>query len=343
MSEFRFLSVLKGDTLDPPPVWLMRQAGRYLPEYRETRAKAGGFLALCLTPDLAIEATLQPIRRYGFDAAILFSDLPLLAYGMGRSLDYREGEGPVLEPITGIAQIDALDLDSIPTKLAPVYETVAGVRARLPAETALIGFAGAPWTLACYMVQGRGGHEFVVARRFAFADPERFDHLIDRLTTATIGYLDAQVRAGAQAVQLFDSWAGLLPETAFRRWCVEPVRRIIAGLKAKHPDLPVIAFPRGAGPLLQGFVAATGADAVQIDASIPLDWAAHWVQQQACVQGNLDPQLLVVGGDVMRREIRRIRRALAGGPHVFNLGHGIVPEVPPQHVDDLVAAVREPL
>lgn len=329
--------------MDPPPVWLMRQAGRYLPEYRETRAKAPGFLAFCLTPELAIEATLQPIRRYGFDAAILFSDLPILAYGLGRALDYREGEGPVLEPMTEAADIDALDLSTVLPKLTPVFETVAGVRAKLPADTALIGFAGAPWTLACYMVQGRGGHEFVVARRFAFADPARFDRLVDRLVEATIVYLDAQVAAGAEAVQLFDSWAGLLPETAFRRWCVEPVRRIISALKAKHPALPVIAFPRGAGALVQGFATATGADAVQIDASVPLDWAAHWIQQQACVQGNLDPQILVVGGEVMREEIHRIRRALAGGPHVFNLGHGIVPEVPPQHVADLITAVREKL
>lgn len=329
--------------MDPPPVWLMRQAGRYLPEYRATRAKAPGFLAFCLTPELAIEATLQPIRRYGFDAAILFSDLPILAYGLGRALDYREGEGPVLEPMTDMADIDALDLSTVVQKLTPVFETVAGVRAKLPADTALIGFAGAPWTLACYMVQGKGGHEFVVARRFAFADPARFDRLVDRLVEATIVYLDGQVAAGAQAVQLFDSWAGLLPETAFERWCVEPVRRIIAALKAKHPGLPVIAFPRGAGALVQGFAAATGADAVQIDASVPLGWAAHWIQQQACIQGNLDPQLLVVGGEVMREEVHRIRRALAGGPHIFNLGHGIVPEVPPQHVADLIAAVREKL
>jgi len=321
----------------------MRQAGRYLPEYRATRAKASGFLAFCLTPELAIEATLQPIRRFGFDAAILFSDLPILAYGLGRALDYRDGEGPVLEPIVSETEIDALDLATVLTKLKPVFETVTGVRANLPRDTALIGFAGAPWTLACYMVQGKGGHEFVVARRFAFADPLRFDRLIDRLVEATILYLDAQVEAGAEAIQLFDSWSGLLPETAFRRWCVEPVQRIVSALKAKHPGLPVIAFPRGAGALLQGFAEATGADAVQLDASTPLAWAAHWVQANAGVQGNLDPQLLVVGGAVMREEIHRIRRALAGGPHIFNLGHGIVPEVPPEHVAELVAAVREPL
>lgn len=340
MSVPPLIRALKGERIDPVPVWLMRQAGRYLPEYRATRAKANGFLDFCLTPKLAIEATLQPIDRFGMDAAILFADLPLPALGLGRALDYREGEGPVLEPLTDLEAVKKLDLGGVRRVLAPVFETVAGVRARLPREVALIGFAGAPWTLACYMVQGRGSPEFPIPRRWAWRDQEGFAALIDCLTDATIDYLRAQIEAGADAVQLFDSWAGLLPETQFRRWCVEPVQKIRAALAQHHPGVPVIGFPRGAGQFYQGYAAATGVDAVAIDQTVPPQWAAAWIQPMACVQGNLDPQLLVAGGSAMAAEIARIRNALAGGAHVFNLGHGIVPETPPEHVAALVKELR---
>lgn len=340
MSVPPLIRALKGERIDPVPVWLMRQAGRYLPEYRATRAKANGFLDFCLTPKLAIEATLQPIDRFGMDAAILFADLPLPALGLGRALDYREGEGPVLEPLTDLEAVKRLDLGGLRRVLAPVFETVAGVRARLPREVALIGFAGAPWTLACYIVQGRGSPEFPMPRRWAWRDPEGFAALIDSLTDATIDYLRGQIEAGADAVQLFDSWAGLLPESQFRRWCVEPVRKIRAALAQHHPGVPVIGFPRGAGQFYQGYAAATGVDAVAIDQTVPPQWAAAWIQPMACVQGNLDPQLLVAGGPAMAAEIARIRNALAGGAHVFNLGHGIVPETPPEHVAALVKELR---
>ncbi len=340
MNASPLIRTLKGERVDPVPVWLMRQAGRYLPDYRATRAKARGFLDFCLTPKLAIEATLQPVDRFGMDAAILFADLPLPALGLGRALDYRDGEGPVLEPLTDGEAVKRLDIAGVRRVLAPVFETVAGVRAKLPREVALIGFAGAPWTLACYMVQGRGSAEFAAPRRWAWRDPESFAALIDRLTEATIEYLCGQIEAGADAVQLFDSWAGLLPEEEFRRWCVEPVCRIRAALAQHHPGVPVIAFPRGAGQLYQGYAAATGVDAVAIDQTVPVGWAAAWIQPQACVQGNLDPQLVVAGGPALPAEVRRIRAGLAGGAHVFNLGHGLVPDTPPEHVAALVTELR---
>lgn len=340
MSAPSLIRALNGERVDPVPVWLMRQAGRYLPEYRATRAKADGFLDFCLTPKLAIEATLQPIDRFGMDAAILFADLPLPALGLGRALDYREGEGPVLEPLTDVDAAKRLDLGGVRRVLAPVFDTVAGVRARLARDVALIGFAGAPWTLACYMVQGRGSAEFAAPRRWGWRDPEGFGVLIDRLTEATIDYLCGQIEAGADAVQLFDSWAGLLPESQFRRWCIEPVRKIRAALAQHHPAVPVIAFPRGAGQLYQGYAHATGVNAVAIDQTVPVGWAAAWIQPTACVQGNLDPQLLVTGGPAMAAEIGHIRAGLAGGAHVFNLGHGIVPETPPAHVAALVKELR---
>ncbi len=334
------LRALRGETVARPPIWLMRQAGRYLPEYRATRAKAGGFLDLCYTPELAAEVTLQPLRRYALDAAILFADLPLVADALGQKLSYREGEGPRLDPIRDAAAMSVLSLEGLHRRLAPVYETVRLLARALPPEVALIGFAGAPWTLATYMVEGGGSADHAHTKRWAFGDPPGFGRLIDLLVEAIVEYLDAQVQAGAEVVQLFDSWAGVLPAPAFRRWCIEPVTSIVEKLRARHPGLPIIAFPRGAGVLYEGFAAATGVSAVSLDSTVPLDFAATRVQIAGCVQGNLDPQMLVTGGAALRVETARILAALSGGPHIFNLGHGIVQDTPPAHVAALVEQVR---
>ncbi len=336
----RLLRALRGEVLDRPPIWLMRQAGRYLPEYRTIRAQAGSFLELCYSPELATEVTLQPLRRFPLDAAILFADLPLVADALGQKLDYRDGEGPVLEPIRSAAELDRLDASGLHDRLAPVYETVRRLAKALPADVALIGFAGAPWTLATYMVEGGGSADHAYSKRWAFADPDGFQRLIDLLTGSIAAYLERQIEAGAEAVQIFDSWAGALPEMAFRRWCIEPIAAIVRRLKARHPDVPVIAFPRGAGLLYEGFAGITGVDAVSLDSTVPLHWAAEILQPASCVQGNLDPQLLVVGGTPMRAETERILQVLGGGPFVFNLGHGITQATPPDHVGELVAQVR---
>ncbi len=334
------LRALAGERLERPPVWLMRQAGRYLPEYRATREKAGSFLDLCYRPDLAAEVTLQPLRRFSLDAAILFADLPLLAQALGQALDYRDGEGPILTPpIRSMADLDRLSLEHLPGRLAPVYETVRLLARDLPSATTLIGFAGAPWTLATYMIQGGGSADQAAAKRFAFADPRGFGRLIDLLVQAIIDYLDAQVTAGAEVVQLFDSWAGALPERLFRQWCIAPTQAIVRQLKARHPHLPIIGFPRGAGLLYQDYAEQTGVDGVSIDSTVPLSFAAERLQRRVCVQGNLDPQLLVVGGEAMRRETTRILEVLGHGPFIFNLGHGIVPDTPPAHVASLVEQV----
>ncbi|MBP7243271.1 uroporphyrinogen decarboxylase [Amaricoccus sp.] len=335
------LRALRGETMAVPPVWMMRQAGRYLPEYRATRAKAGGFLDLCYDPELAAEVTLQPIRRFGFDAAILFADILLVPQALGLDLRFAEGEGPRLSTVTSAAEVARLKPgDAIHETLAPVYETVRRVAAALPAETALIGFAGAPWTVATYMVAGRGTPDQAPARRMAWADPEGFDALVERITEATIEYLAAQVAAGAEVVKLFDSWAGALPGPLLERYAVAPARRIAGALKARFPGLPVIGFPRGAGAGYAGFAAATGVDAVALDASVDPAWAAREVQPRTCVQGNLDPILLVVGGSALERATRACVEAFAGGPHVFNLGHGITPDADPRNVDAMLRAIR---
>ena len=338
----KFLTVFENTPVSPPPVWMMRQAGRYLPEYRETRARAGDFLSLCLNPELATEVTLQPIRRYGFDASILFADILLIPHAMGQPLAYREGEGPVLEPVRDRAQVARLAGDSA-ERLSPVYQTVRNLRAALPAEVALIGFAGAPWTVAAYMVEGRGGKGFVAARRWAFSDPDGFQTLIDMVTEATIHYLLAQIEAGANAIQIFDSWAGLLPASQLERWVIRPTRRIVEALKARHPQVPVIGFPRGVGPAVPAYCAGTGVDGVSLDESLDPAWAAQAVPAVVVLQGNMDPQFVVAGGPAMRAEADRILAVLAGRPHIFNLGHGLVPETPPEHVGELVAHIRAPV
>ena len=338
-----FLRALAGDIRTPPPVWLMRQAGRYLPEYRKVRAGARDFLDLCFTPDLAIEVTLQPIRRYGFDAAILFSDILVVPHALGQTVRFVEGEGPKLDPLRhsrDIAQLSVERLRAPESPLSAVYEAVGGIRAALPPEVALIGFAGSPWTVACYMVEGGTSREFHAVKRWAFGDPDGFGRLIDVIVEGTVSYLLRQVEAGAEALQLFDSHAGVLPDGAYERWIVEPNARIVRAVRAMYPDLPMIGFPRGSGPRYASFVKATGVTAVSIDSAVPVAWAADMLQPQAVVQGNLDPVLLLNGGAAMRDAVRSIVNGLGRGPMIFNLGHGVIKETPPAHVAELVACVR---
>lgn len=335
------LRALAGETLQTPPIWMMRQAGRYLPEYRATRAKAGDFLSLCYNPELAAEVTLQPIRRFGFDAAILFADILLIPQALGADLWFVTGEGPRLSRLTNAAEVAGLKpADAVHGKLSPVYETIRILSRELPDEVALIGFAGAPWTVATYMIAGRGTPDQGPAHAFKAADREAFTALIDRITDATIEYLSAQIEAGAEVVKLFDSWAGSLQGADFDDFAIAPAKRIIAALKARHPDVPVIAFPREAKDRYIGFAQATGADCVALDNSISAEWAAEHVQTSGCVQGNLAPHHMVAGGDDLTAEAQRITRALRGGPHIFNLGHGITPDANPDHVAQMIEAVR---
>jgi len=339
MSRNPMLLALAGEVTDRPPIWLMRQAGRYLPEYRQVRATAGSFVDLCLNPTLAAEVTLQPIRRFGFDAAILFSDILIVPYGLDRGLRFEEGRGPILEPIVDRAGIPGFDADRFHARVEPVYETVARVRAQLGPETALIGFAGSPWTVASYMIEGGSSRDFAGLKLWAYRDPEGFAVLMDVLVDATVAYLERQIEAGAQIVKLFDSWAGAAPETLFERWVVRSTATIVGRLKAKHPTIPVIGFARGAGSQTRGYGNLTGIDALALDSGIPLAMACA-LQADRPVQGNLDPMALVAGGDALAAETDRILDALSGGPFIFNLGHGIVPQTPPEHVAALVARVR---
>jgi uroporphyrinogen decarboxylase len=335
------LRALAGETLPTPPIWMMRQAGRYLPEYRATRAMAGDFLKLCYNSDLAAEVTLQPIRRYGFDAAILFADILLLPQALGADLWFETGEGPRLSTITTMAGVQALKpLDAIHDTLAPIYETVRILSRELPRDTTLIGFAGAPWTVATYMIAGRGTPDQGPAHALKAADRATFAALIDRITEATVEYLSMQVQAGAEVVKLFDSWAGSLNGQDFTDFAVKPAARIIAALKARHPSLPIIAFPREAGNGYIGFAKKTGADCVAIDNSVTPEWAAKNVQIDGCVQGNLAPQHMVNGGEALIRETHRVVDAFRGGPHIFNLGHGITPDANPDNVQLMIDTVR---
>ena len=337
------LRALAGEALPLPPVWLMRQAGRYLPEYRELRQRVPNFLDLCFTPELAAEATLQPVRRFGMDAAILFSDILVVAHGLGQEVQFREGGGPVLEPIRGTAELRRLSLDAFPGRVAPVFETVGRVAALLPGTTALIGFAGAPWTVASYMVEGGTSRDFATVKAWAFADPDGFGELIDRLIEATVIYLSGQIAAGAEVVQLFDSWAGVLPEPAFRRWVIAPTQRILRALRENHPKVPVIGFPRGAGLMYRAYFSESGVSALGLDSTVPPGIARRTLQSIGPVQGNLDPLMLLAGGAAMADSVMAIRRALGEGAFVFNLGHGIVPETPVGHVSELMSMLRQPL
>jgi uroporphyrinogen decarboxylase len=336
----KLIQTLNGQSQDVAPIWLMRQAGRYLPEYKKTREAAGSFLDLCYTPELAEEVTLQPIRRFGFDASIVFSDILVVPDALGQKVSFVEGEGPVLEPITSVEGLAKLEPARVVPHLAPVYETLRRLRKSLPGETALIGFAGAPWTVATYMVGGRSTPDQGAAKAWAYRAPEEFQRLIDLLTEATIQHLSAQVEAGAEVLQLFDTWAGSLPEAAFRRYALEPAKRIAAALKTRFPHVPTIGFPRGAGPMAKDYFRETGMSGLSIDTGMSLDWARRELQPLGCVQGNLDPLLLVAGGTEMRRGVEAVLKAFSGGPFIFNLGHGIVPQTPPEHVTELVDIVR---
>ncbi len=332
------LAVLGGAVLHPPPMWLMRQAGRYLPEYRALRAEKGGFLELCYDSAAAAEITLQPIRRFGFDAAILFSDILVVPHAMGQTLWFEAGEGPRLAP--PLADGDFASLTPAPERLAPVIETVRRVRAALPPQTAFLGFAGSPWTIATYMVAGEGSRDQGAARRLAYQQPDRFAALIDAIVATTTDYLARQIEAGVDAVQLFDSWAGSLSPAQFGRWVIAPNAAIVAGLKARVPQAKVIGFPKGAGAKLPAYVTGTGVDAVGLDETIDPHWAAAALPPGLPVQGNLDPLALVAGGEALEQGVARILDAFAGRPHIFNLGHGILPDAPIAHVERLLALVR---
>ena len=335
------LQALRGMATPRPPIWLMRQAGRYLPEYRQVRARTRGFLELCYTPELAIEVTLQPIRRFALDGAILFSDILVVPDALGAELAFVEGEGPKLVPVRSRAEVERLDGSGLRERLAPVYATLRGLRAALPAEVTLLGFAGAPWTLAAYMVEGGGSKDFLAPRTLARTEPGLFQELIDRLTGAVTDHLQAQAEAGAEALQLFDSWAGVLPEREFHRWCVAPAQRIVAALRASHPAVPVICFPRGAGAGYATFAEAVRPHGLSLDTTVPPAWAAAWLPREGlCLQGNLDPVALLAGGEGMVHEAAAIVRAMAGRPFVFNLGHGVLPQTDPNEVARLVAYLK---
>lgn len=338
--EKRLIRALRGETLTTPPVWLMRQAGRYLPEYRELREKAGGFLNLCYTPEFAVEATMQPIRRFGFDASILFSDILVVPHALGQNVWFATGEGPRLDPMDIGEAPPVLDLEAFDAHLAPVYQAVTGLRESLPKETTLIGFAGAPWTLATYMAAGRGKDEQAAARKWMYTDPDNFAALIDLLAEAVGHYLNRQIEAGAEVVQIFDSWASALAPNAFDRYCIQPTMRIVEIIRAKNPDTPILGFPRGAGSQYADFLKKTGVNGVSLDQGVSPNWAAEALQPHGTVQGNLEPMHMVTGGDAMLRDIDRILEALGQGPFVFNLGHGITPDASADNVDALLRRIR---
>jgi uroporphyrinogen decarboxylase len=336
------LRALAGETLDVPPIWMMRQAGRYLPEYKATRAQAGDFLSLCYNPELACEVTLQPIRRYGFDAAILFADILLVPQALGADLWFVTGEGPRLSTVTTQADFDKLGpVSDIHETLSPIYQTVRLLTQALPRETTLIGFAGAPWTVATYMIAGKGTPDQGPAHALKAGNVALFEALLERITLATIEYLSAQIDAGAEVVKIFDSWAGSLKGADFERYSLEPARQITAALKARHPGIPIIGFPREAGEKYVGFAKATGVDCVALDNSVAPDWAAANVQVDGCVQGNLASHHMVTGGQALVDETRAIVKAFSKGPHIFNLGHGITPDADPDNVQRMIDTVRE--
>lgn len=332
------LDVLNGATVFPPPIWMMRQAGRYLPEYRATRDRAGSFLDLCYNPDLAVEVTLQPIRRFGFDASILFSDILVVPHALGRDLRFEEGRGPVMTPIQR-DEIDRLDGERFHVNLRPVYETVGRLREALPEETTLIGFCGAPWTLATYMIAGHGTPDQAPARLFAHRHTMEMARLLDILSDWSAQYLIRQVEAGVDVLQIFDSWAGVLDDAAFERCCVRPVKRIVDAVRSVYPDVPIIGFPRGAGALYGNYREATGVTGLGCDWTVPME-QMRALQEGGAVQGNLDPLRLVAGGTALTEGVDRILECVGSGPLIFNLGHGIVPETPIEHVEAMIARVR---
>lgn len=334
------LDVLNGRTLRPPPIWLMRQAGRYLPEYRAVREKAGGFLDLVFNPELAAEVTLQPIRRFGFDAAILFSDILVVPHALGQPVAFAAGEGPVLEPVKDRTDFERLNSNVDHQILAPIYETVRRVKASLPPAVTLLGFCGAPWTVATYMIAGRGTPDQAPARLFAYRDAAAFDVLMDVLVEASASYLVHQLQAGADAVQIFDTWAGVLPPEQFARWSIAPTKRIVDLVRRQIPGAKVIGFPRGAGTMMPRYVAETGVDAAGLDWMIERTFARDHVQALVPVQGNLDPLVLLAGGVALDRAVDAVMDTFAGGRFIFNLGHGILPETPIAHVEQMLKRVR---
>ncbi len=340
MLEKPILRVLAGHDVWPPPIWLMRQAGRYLPEYRAIKDSSGGFIARCMTPDLATEITLQPIRRFGMDAAILFSDILILPWALGQDVTFKDGIGPVLAPIRDAAGLAVLDPARVPDATAPVLETIRRLRIALPELCTLIGFCGSPFTVACYMVEGGGSRDFAESRAMAYGDPSLFGRLIDLLVQSTTDYLSAQITAGAEAVMLFDTWAGMLSPTQFLRHVVAPTARIVEALNMRHPGVPVIGFPRLAGLYAGLYAERTGVDCVALDTGTDPGRAAASVPEGVAVQGNLDPIALIAGGQALRQETSSILGALRGRPHIFNLGHGILPQTNPEHVAELVGFLR---
>lgn len=334
------LRALHGEVVSPSCLWLMRQAGRYLEEYRALRQQAENFLQFCYTPDLAVEATLQPLRRFNLDAAILFSDILVIPDALGQQVAFRQGEGPVLTPIQSTPEVAALDGTRVVENLEPVYEVLRRLSVVLPDHVTLIGFCGAPWTLATYMVEGRGGTDFGRVRDWAYQDPAGFKTMIDVLVKACVDHLSAQIDAGAETVQIFDTWAGVLPEREYYRWVIEPTRAIVDGVRARHGEVPVIGFAKGSGVLYPAYVRETGVSAVGIDAQMPLEWVADRLQPLCTVQGNLDNRLLLNGGPAMDQEVKRILDVLGKGPHIFNLGHGILPTTPVKHVERLLELIK---
>jgi uroporphyrinogen decarboxylase len=332
------LAVLKGERRDPVPMWLMRQAGRYLPEYRELRANKGGFLDLAYDPEAAAEITLQPLRRFAFDGAILFSDILVVPHAMGMDLSFAAGEGPRLAP--PLAEASLADLQPAMDRLEPIYETVRRVKAELRPETTFLGFAGSPWTVATYMIAGQGSREQAEARQLGYSDPEKMDAILDQVAQVTVDYLSRQIESGADAVQLFDSWSGSLSPAQFERFVIARTSWIVEQLRARHPDTPVIGFPKGAGGKLRAYAAETGVDAIGLDESVDPAWAASELPDGLPVQGNLDPLALIAGGNQLKGAVMRILDALGGRPHIFNLGHGIQQTTPIAHVEELVGLVK---
>lgn len=339
-----FLRALKKLSTDRTPIWFMRQAGRYLPEYRELRAQKGGFLDLVYDPEFACEVTMQPIRRFGMDAAILFSDILVIPQALGQKLEFVPGQGPKLDPLKNFEDIKKLTCSNFETCLSPIYQTVRNVRSTLQSEgfddVALIGFAGSPWTVACYMVEGQGSKDFMKTKIMAYQNPQAFAVLIDKLVEATAQYLIEQVNAGAEALQLFDSWSGVLDAHQFRRWVIEPTHKIIALVRDVHPNVPIIGFPKGAGYNYLSYTQNTGISAVALDSQTPTCWAARTLQPTMAVQGNLDPFCLFAGGDSLKLGIEKIMADLSAGPFVFNLGHGINKDTPIEHVEQALEQIR---
>lgn len=339
-----FLEALNGNKTNSVPFWFMRQAGRYLPEYRQLRSKSGGFLEMVYKPEVAVEITLQPIRRFGMDAAIIFSDILVVPHALGQSVSFVEGEGPKLEPFRSAFDFSKLNFSKFDAVLSPVYETLKGVRANLKKEgfssTATIGFSGSPWTLACYMVEGQGSREFVNVKKLAYQDPQSFSHLIDILIEAVSAYLIRQIENGAEAVQIFDSWAGVLDGQQFRKWVIIPTKKIVSLVRDVYPYLPIIGFPKSAGNNVLSYIQDTGVTAVGLDSQYDTKWVARVIQNQVPVQGNLDPICLLSGGDALLMAAEKIIEDLSNGPFIFNLGHGIHKDTPVENVELLVEYIK---